>query len=54
MEFVMRPTNRWQRLLNRLPVLGEVLQQPLGALGTLIVAVFLVLVVFGPLIAPYD
>jgi peptide/nickel transport system permease protein len=54
MEFVMRPTNRWQRTLNRVPVLGEVLEQPLGALGFVIVAVFLLLVVFGPLIAPYD
>ena len=54
MEFVMRPTNRWQRTLDRIPVLGQVIEQPLGALGTVIVAVFLVLVIFGPLIAPYD
>lgn len=54
MEFVMRPTNRWQRALDRIPVLGQVIEQPLGALGTAIVAIFLVLVVFGPLIAPYD
>jgi peptide/nickel transport system permease protein len=54
MEFVLRPTTRWQRTLNRIPVLGEVLQQPLGALGAIIVAVFLFLVAFGPMIAPYD
>jgi|WetSurMetagenome_2_1015567.scaffolds.fasta_scaffold62347_2 peptide/nickel transport system permease protein len=54
MEFVVRPTSRWQRTLDRVPVLGQVLEQPLGALGFAIVAIFLLLVVFGPLIAPYD
>jgi len=54
MEFVMRPASRWQRTLGRIPVLGEVVEQPLGALGVVIVAVFLVLVIAGPLIAPYD
>jgi peptide/nickel transport system permease protein len=54
MEFVLRPTNRWQRTLDRIPVLGQVLEQPLGALGAVIVAVFLFLVAFGPMIAPYD
>ena len=54
MEFVLRPTNRWQRTLDRIPVLGQVLEQPLGALGAIIVAVFLFLVLFGPAIAPYD
>lgn len=54
MEFVMRPASRWQRTLGRIPVLGEVVEQPLGALGAVIVAVFLVLVIAGPLIAPYD
>jgi peptide/nickel transport system permease protein len=53
MEFVLRPTNRWQRTLNRIPVLGQVLEQPLGALGAIIVFAFLFLVVFGPAIAPY-
>lgn len=53
MEFVLRPTSRWQRALDRIPVLGQVLEQPLGALGALIVAVFLFLVIFGPAIAPY-
>jgi peptide/nickel transport system permease protein len=54
MEFVARRTNRWQRTLDRIPVLGQVLEQPLGALGFVIVTIFLLLVVFGPLIAPYD
>jgi peptide/nickel transport system permease protein len=53
MEFVVRPTSRWQRTLDRIPVLGQVLEQPLGALGAVIVAVFLFLVLFAPLIAPY-
>ena len=54
MEFVVRPTSRWQRVLDRVPVLGQVLEQPLGALGFVIVVIFLLLVVFGPLLAPYD
>ena len=54
MEFVGRQTNRWQRALDRVPVLGEVLEQPLGALGFVIVVAFLLLVLFGPLLAPYD
>jgi peptide/nickel transport system permease protein len=53
MEYVARPTNRLQRLLNRVPVLGGVLRRPLGALGFTIVAVFFVTVVFAPLLAPY-
>ncbi len=54
MEFVARRTNRWQRTLDRIPILGQVLEQPLGALGFVIVVVFLLLVLFGPLLAPYD
>lgn len=54
MEFVLRPTSRWQRTLDRIPVIGQVLEQPLGAVGAVIVAVFLFLVIFGPTIAPYD
>jgi peptide/nickel transport system permease protein len=50
----VRPTSRWQRALDRIPVLGQVLEQPLGALGFVIVVIFLLLVVFGPLLAPYD
>ena len=41
-------------MLDRVPVLGQVLEQPLGALGFVIVMAFLLLVLFGPLLAPYD
>jgi peptide/nickel transport system permease protein len=54
MEYVVRPTTRYQQFLNRIPVLGDVLHQPLGALGFLIVLGFLVTVTFAPLLAPYD
>lgn len=53
MEFVTRRRNRLQRLLDRLPVLGEVLSRPLGALGFIIVLVFVITVIFAPLLAPY-
>ncbi len=54
MEFTAHPTNRFQRFLNRFPVLGDVLRRPLGALGSVIVLAFLVTVAFTPLLAPYD
>ncbi len=54
MEFKARPTTRWQRFLDRIPVLGDVLRRPLGALGFLIVFIFMLMVIFAPLIAPYD
>lgn len=54
MEFRARPTNRLQQLLNRIPVLGDVLRRPLGALGFFIVLVFMLMVIFAPLLAPYD
>jgi peptide/nickel transport system permease protein len=54
MEFVVRPTSRFQRLLSRIPVLGEVLKQPLGALGFAIVLGFILVVIFAPLLAPYS
>ena len=53
MEFVIRPTSRLQRLLNRVPVLGDVLRRPLGVLGFLIVLAFICLVLFAPVLAPY-
>jgi len=53
MEFVTRRRNRLQRLLDRIPVLGEVLSRPLGALGFIIVLGFVVAVIFAPLLAPY-
>ena len=53
MEFVTRRRKRLQRFLDRLPVLGEVLSRPLGALGFIIVLGFVVTVIFAPLLAPY-
>jgi len=54
MEFVTRPTNRFQQFLDRIPLLGDVLKRPLGALGFLIMLGFLLTVVFAPMLAPYD
>jgi peptide/nickel transport system permease protein len=54
MQYVTRPSNRFNQALDRLPILGDVLRQPLGVLGFVIVACFLFTVVFAPLIAPYD
>lgn len=54
MEFKARPTNRLQKFLDRLPILGDVLRQPLGALGFFIVLIFMLMVLFAPFIAPYD
>jgi peptide/nickel transport system permease protein len=53
MEFITRRRTRLQRLLDRLPVLGEVLGRPLGALGFIIVLGFVITVIFAPLLAPY-
>ncbi len=53
MQFVARPTNRIQRFLNRIPVLGDVLRRPLGVLGFVIVSGFMVMVLFAPILAPY-
>ena len=53
MEYVIRPTTRVQRLFDRVPVLGDVLRRPLGALGFAIVAGFLLVVILAPLLAPY-
>ncbi len=54
MEFVERPTTPIRGLLDRIPVLGDVLRRPLGVLGFFIVSVFALTVVFAPLLAPYD
>jgi peptide/nickel transport system permease protein len=53
MQFVARPTNRFQRFLNRIPVLGDVLRRPLGVMGFAIVLVFMLMVLFAPILAPY-
>jgi peptide/nickel transport system permease protein len=54
MEYVARSTSRTSRFLDRIPVLGAVLQRPLGALGFTIVLVFVLTTIFAPLIAPYS
>jgi peptide/nickel transport system permease protein len=54
MEFVSRPTSRFQQFLDRIPVLGDVLRRPLGALGFLIVLGFMLTVILAPVLAPYD
>jgi len=53
MQFQARKVSRTRRALNRVPVLGDVVQRPLGALGLLIVLAFMLMVVAAPLLAPY-
>ncbi len=54
MTYVLRPETRAGRLLDRLPLIGDMLRRPLGALGIVIVAGFLLIVIFAGVIAPYD
>jgi peptide/nickel transport system permease protein len=54
MQYLEKPTNLFQKTLDRIPVLGDILRQPLGAIGFVIVLAFLICVAFAPLIAPYD
>ncbi len=54
MQYVARPTSRYQQFLNHIPILGDVLRRPLGVLGFLIALGFMLTVVFAPLLAPYD
>lgn len=54
MQYLERPTNPVQKTLDRIPILGDVLMQPLGAIGFVIVLAFIISVIFAPLIAPYD
>lgn len=54
MEFRPRKVNRYQLFLNKIPVFGDVLRRPLGLLGSLIVIIFIILVVFAPWVAPYS
>ena len=54
MQYVEKPTNRIGQLIDRLPILSDVLRQPLGALGFAIVFIFALTVIFAPVIAPYD
>lgn len=54
MQYLEKPTNPLQRMLDRIPILGDILRQPLGAIGFVIVLIFLLSVLFAPWIAPYD
>jgi peptide/nickel transport system permease protein len=54
MQYVEKPTNRIGQLIDRVPILGDVLRQPLGALGFAIVFIFTLTVIFASVIAPYD
>ena len=54
MQYIENPSNPLQKALNRIPILGDILRQPLGAIGFVIVLIFVISVVFAPLIAPYD
>lgn len=54
MEFKARPKSRMQQFLDRIPILGDVVRRPLGALGFFIVLAFMLMVIFAPIIAPYD
>ncbi len=54
MQYVEKRANPFQGMLDRIPVIGDILRQPLGAIGTFIVLAFLVCVVFSPFIARYD
>lgn len=54
MQYAARPSTPIQQALDRLPVLGDVLRRPLGLIGSVIVALFILIVIFAPFIAPYD
>jgi peptide/nickel transport system permease protein len=54
MQYIEKPTNPIRKILDRVPVLGDVLRQPLGAVGFVIVFAFLICVIFAPIIAHYD
>jgi len=53
-QYSEKPTSRMDQLLDRIPVLGDVLRRPLGLVGFTIVALFIFAVIFAPAIAPYD
>ena len=54
MQYVERQTNPFHRTLDRIPILGNVLRQPLGVIGFVIVLTFILTVLFAPLVAPFD
>lgn len=54
MQYFEKPTSPFQKALDRIPLLGDIIRQPLGAIGFVIVLMFFISVIFAPLIAPYD
>jgi peptide/nickel transport system permease protein len=54
MQYFEKPSSPLQKALDRIPILGGILRQPLGAIGFAIVLLFVICVIFAPLIAPYD
>jgi peptide/nickel transport system permease protein len=54
MEHAASPTSRYRKLLNRIPLLAEVLERPLGVLGFIILICLIIVIIFAPLVAPYD
>ena len=54
MQYFEKPASPLRKMLDGIPIFGDILRQPLGAIGFVIVLTFVVSVVFAPLIAPYD
>jgi peptide/nickel transport system permease protein len=54
MQYFEKPISPIERLLDRIPILGDIVRQPLGAIGFVIVLTFVISVIFAPLIARYD
>ncbi len=54
MQFISQPTHPLTQRIRRIPVIGPVVLQPLGALGFAIVFVFLLTTIFASVISPYD
>jgi peptide/nickel transport system permease protein len=54
MQYFEKPTSPLEKTLDHIPLLGDVLRQPLGVVGFVIVLMFVISVIFAPLIAPYD
>ena len=54
MQYFEKPASPLRKMLDRIPIFGDILRQPLGAIGFVIVLTFVISVVFAPLIAPYD
>ena len=54
MQYFEKPASPLRKMLDGIPIFGDILRQPLGAIGFVIVLTFVISVVFAPLIAPYD